>query len=700
MPVSNVSSGSQSPSGASGGSAAASSTLQDRSADRRLPQTACWAAVLGLLLIIAGELFFSARQESQTFDESTHLYAGFEYWKHADFGRNPEHPPLAKLIAALPLLPLHLKEPGALPIPYFKALDYVNGTQFLYGADADALLARGRSMIAIFSLALALFVFLAGREMWGDQVGLLALVLLAFEPNFLANGPLITTDVPLTCLFFLSVYLFYRFVLRPSLLRLALCSLSTALAVVTKHSGVLTLAILALLALAELLREQRLTGQKRSSWSSLRSRGAILAGAFVTIALTSYVLLWVFYGFRYAARPGALQITPSLSGYAAGLTNSAESAVILFCARHHLFPEAYLYGWVDILLIPGSRATFLFGKLYAQGRWFFFPAMFLLKSTITLLLLLALAPFAGLWNRSREVVFLAVPAMAFLLLAIASKLNLGVRHILPVYPFFILLAAAAGWAFARRSRWYALALAALLVFAAGSSFHAFPDYLAYSNEIFGGPSNTYRLVTDSNSDWGQELKWTKRYLDQNHITDCWLDYFNPSVNPVYYGIPCKPLPSAWALIAGPAPTLVPPTISGTVLLSGSEVEGLMWGPDGLNPYEQFKHLHPDAQPGNVMMVYRGTFNVPLAAAYGDASTALTMMRMGRMPEAVAAARAAATLSPGSAAMQAVLGQALMASGRIPEGQQAIGNAIHLAQTIHPEYQQRMIRMLTQPPPRK
>src|SRR5260370_10797877 len=95
------------------------------------------------------------RQQAQTFDESTHLFAGFEYWKHADFGRNPEHPPLVKLLASLPLLLMGLHEPPPFPFPYFKAQDNFNATQFLYTADPDAILLRRRLMIALLSLALA-----------------------------------------------------------------------------------------------------------------------------------------------------------------------------------------------------------------------------------------------------------------------------------------------------------------------------------------------------------------------------------------------------------------------------------------------------------------------------------------------------------------------------------------------------------------
>src|SRR5271169_5656373 len=120
-----------------------------------------------LLAILAVLLVTSERQQSQTFDESTHLLAGFEYWKHADFGRNPEHPPLAKLLATLPLLPMGLREPPTVPIPFFKGQDLVNGTQLLYTANADAILMRGRLIIALFSLTLGLLVFLATKEIFG-----------------------------------------------------------------------------------------------------------------------------------------------------------------------------------------------------------------------------------------------------------------------------------------------------------------------------------------------------------------------------------------------------------------------------------------------------------------------------------------------------------------------------------------------------
>jgi 4-amino-4-deoxy-L-arabinose transferase-like glycosyltransferase len=654
------------------------------------------AIVIVLLAILAVELVMSTRQESQVFDESTHLFAGFEYWKHADFGRNPEHPPLVKLVAAAPLLPLKLKEPGVLPFPYFKGQDFINGSQFLYSADADSILMRARMAVALFTIALALLVLFSAREMFDSQTSLLALALLTFEPVLLANGALVTTDLGLTCLFFASVYAFYRYIKRPSVGRLALCAIAVGLTLAAKHSGALILPTLALLALVEGIQsrgEPALDGT--SSTHSVARKWANLAAALVVIAAVSYFLLWAFYGFRYAARPGAQQITPGLAAYTAALQSSTQKVLIGFFARHHLFPEAYLYGWADILQIPGTRPTFLFGKIYGTGRWFFFPAVFLIKTTLTLLVLLALVPFARLWKHRRELLFLTIPPAFFLLLSMLSALNLGIRHILPIYPFCIVLAAAAGWHFAARSRLAALGVAALLVFAVVSSLHSYPNYLAYSNEAFGGPANTYRVVTDSNADWGQGLKWVKSYVDRNHITDCWFDYSVPTVDPHYYGIDCKPLLSSMYGFGKVSP--VPPSISGTILISATELEGLMWGPDVLNPYEQFKSRRPDAVIGNTVLVYRGTFDVPLLAAHSQESGAIAHLFQGKLPEAITEEQAAVKEAPDSAEMHATLGRILMMAGRTTEGRQELDTALHLARTIHPDYQANLIRSIEQLP---
>lgn len=640
--------------------------------------------VAGLLIVLAVLLFASVRQESQVFDEGMHLVAGFEYWKRGDFGRNPEHPPLAKLVATIPLLRMGLKEPAAVPVPFFKAQDAINGAQLLYGggANADAILIRGRMMIALFSVTLGLLVFLAGREMFGELAGLIALGLYVFEPVLLANGALVTTDVPLACMFFAAVYCFYRYGKRPTKARLALCAVVTGLALVTKHSGALVLGVLFLLAVVDVV----MAPAKERRFYAVR-----LAGALVVIGVVSYAVLWAIYDFRFVARPGGMQMVPLLADYAAAMPSHFQQSVILFFARHHLLPQAYLYGWVDILLIPGMRAAFVFGRHFAHGQWFFFPGVFLIKSTLAMLLLLVLAPFAATREKMREFLFLSIPAVFFFAVAMGSKLNMGVRHLMPVYPFcFVIAGATAAW-MAGRGRVLRIAVAALLLFDVVSSLRAFPDFLAYSNEIAGGPRRTYQLVADSDDDWGQGLKWVKTYLDGHPAQDCWIVYTQPLVDPGYYGIHCKRLLSSMNRALGISVAPIPPTISGTVLLSAGQVEGHIWGPDTLNPYEGFRVREPDDMIGNVILVYRGTFSVPLLTAANEETQAVSLLRQHRGAEALALAQQAVAEAPESAYAQQVLSVALRAVGRNAEADQAHVKARELAKANHPEFQERLLK---------
>ena len=651
--------------------------------------------VVALLTLFVVLLVGSVRQESQTFDEADHLYSGTQYWKHGDFGRNPEHPPLAKMLVAIPVLSMGLKEPPPIPIPFFKAQDALNASQFVYSGDADAILLRGRLVIALYSVVLGVMVFFAAQEMFNPLAGVLALGIFSFEPILLANGALITTDMPLTVAFFASVYTFYRYIKRRSLLRFALCAAATAVCILTKHSGVLIFPTLGLLVLAEVFVVS--PEVPSDDVARVQRRGRLLGQlttALVAIALISYVSLWAIYGFRYAARPGDLKIIPTLSAYSAGLVHHPlQNSAIEFLARHHLLPEAYLFGWVDILLIPGNRPTFILGRVLDSGVWYYFPVAFLFKTSLTLILLLLLVPFARIRGHRREFLFLTVPIAFYSIVAIFSMLNIGARHLLPIYPFCIALAGAAAAAFAIRSTLSKVFVAALLLLSAVSSLHAFPDYLAYSNELIGGPSHNYLVFADANSDWGQGLKWTKSYLDQHPAPDCWLDSNVPFVSPAYYGIKCKPLFSGVSHAIGMAPPAVPRTITGTVLISSTDLDGAWWGPDEMNPYRGFRDVEPDALIENIILVYHGTFDVPLLAAHANALAAQNLLRQRRFPEAVALAQTAVQQAPDSAEVNAALGECLLASGRATEGHQAIATAIHLAQTNHPDYQKYLLERL-------
>jgi hypothetical protein len=158
------------------------------------------------------------------------------------------------------------------------------------------------------------------------------------------------------------------------------------------------------------------------------------------------------------------------------------------------------------------------------------------------------------------------------------------------------------------------------------------------------------------------------------------------VDPRYYGIPCKALPSGFAHMLGMPLAQVPPVISGTVFISSTEVVGYLWGPDSLNPYEGFRLREPDDRLGNVELVYHGSFSVPLIAAETEGSQASQLLDQHRVPEALVMAQDAAKLAPDSADVTHVLAQALTAAGQSEEAGQAAARTRELARTIHPELQ--------------
>ncbi len=199
--------------------------------------------VAGLLTMLFLQLALSVRQESQTWDEGNHIFAGYRSWTNADFGLNPEHPPLVKLLATVPLLRLPLHTPK-LQDRDFKLEAFLDGREFLYQNDADMILFRTRMAAAILTLLLALLVFLATKEMFGTGAAFVALSLIVFEPNLLAHGAVVTTDVGLSCFMFATVYAFYRYVKAPSVARLIIVGVMASLALATKHTGLLVFPML------------------------------------------------------------------------------------------------------------------------------------------------------------------------------------------------------------------------------------------------------------------------------------------------------------------------------------------------------------------------------------------------------------------------------------------------------------------------
>ncbi len=652
------------------------------------PARPAWVAtgVAVLLCILFIQLTLSVRRGSITWDEDDHIYAGYMSWKHGDFGLNPEHPPLVKLLATLPLLSMPLKMP-ALQHRSFKIEAFLGGKDFLFHTDADAILLRAHLAASLLTITLALLIFLAAQEMFGTGAGFIALGLLVFDPNLLAHGAVIGTDAGLSCFMVASIYAFYRYVKVPTKGRLALVGLATGLALASKHTGILVFPMLLLLAIGEVIWPR--VNAEQFGKQSRGERVLQLALALVVVSVISVTILWAFYGFRYQARPNGWQMNPPLSEAINSLSRPREVRLLSAVARWHLLPESYLYGLADVRFMSDFYSSYLLGKAYPHGVWFYFPVAIAIKSTLSFLALFLLAAWAVAARKLkawREIMFLTVPPAIYLLVAMGSGMNIGVRHILPLYMFLMVLIAGAAWKLVEGDRRWSYVVAALLLFQAVSSLRTYPTYLAYANELWGGPSQTYRLLNDSNVDWGQQLKATKQYLDRRGVKDCWFAYFADGVvDTSYYGIPCKSLPTVVTLWVN-QPTNPPPAIDGPVLISAGTLSGFEFGPGPLNPYEQFQHLQPTAVIQYGVFVFDGHFEVPLASAISHAQAAENLLQAKRLPEALSEAQQAVSLAPDAVRSNAVLGDVLSALQRTEEARRSYQKALALAQSVEAEFQ--------------
>ena len=641
-------------------------------------------AVACLLLILTAELLLPAQRQSATFDEGCHILAGYLYWRWSDFAVNPEHPPAVKFLAAVPLLKGSLTYPSVGPVPFSKVSCFVAGREFLYANSitADTLLLRARLSAAILTVFTALLTFSVALELAGPLAGLFALILFVFEPNLLAHGSLVTTDMAVTLFLLATVYAFFRYLKKPSILRLLLTGLAAGLALASKHSAILFVPILLLLALLEIVwpAAGAPPGIRGRLQQTLR-----LTASFLVVAALSLVVLWSFYGFRFASQQGTVITPSSFHQYLLEIGSPVREHVIAFLAQHHVLPEAYLYGLADIML--GSRRVmpYLFGRLYHEGQWFYFPATLVIKATVGFLLLLSFVPVAlvkaaGL--QRREFLFLTAPVALYLAIAMGSGFDIGVRHILPIFPFLIILAALSAVLLARSSKMWLYLVSALFFFHAGSSLRAFPNYLPYSNEFFGGPAHTYKVLTDSNVDWGQQLKQTAGYLRSRDIRDCWFDYFGRYIaSPEYYGISCHPLPVSLPFI--PSSDVTPEHLSGTVLISASELSGELWDRLEPFPYAQFQRLRPDDVLAGGVLVFRGEFDVPQVAAVSHRRVAEALFQSSarnaeQLNRALAEAQTAVSLAPENLYNQALFADVLAALGREDEARAAYQKALDLA----------------------
>lgn len=642
-----------------------------------------------LFCAFAVQLVFHAVRTSATVDEGAHILAGHRHLQCGDFGINPEHPPMLKMLAAVPLEFMTLEEPafecGSRLTT--KPEMFADGTSFVVRNGIDRVVVSTRLAASLPSLFLAILVFAAAWAMFGRWEGLTALALIAFEPSLIAHGSLVTTDMAITATVFAAVFAVYSWRERQTWFRLLVAGLAFGLMLAAKHSAVVFLPIILAVLAADVL---FFSAEK----NNLPRRVALQIGAFGLMFLIGFTVLWAFYGFRYAAIPNASAETISIAGYIK--ENGRPEMVETFSAkmtdkinRAHLFPESYVLGMADVIAW-GSRNSFAFGKSYPTGQWWYFPLAFAVKSSVALLLLLPLGlafPFFNAEKR-REMLFILAPPLLFFGFAMTSAMTIGVRHILPVYGFFIVAAAVGAVWTARKFAAFKYVLIALLVFhGLTSAFRVAPHYLVFANDFWGGTNNTWRIFRDSNTDTGQDLKTVNEYLKRENINDCWFTAFNHR-ELVEASQPCRVLPSALRILV--SQTLiepVPPVVEGTVLVSVNELP-----PRGAGEYAPFTKGEPVAFLGGNILVYRGHFEIPVAAAMSRAYRSGQFLRLNQIDEALTEARLAVELAPEDARTQLAFGLALLRAGQKPEARRAFEKVVELA-PASPVYRNAEVRAL-------
>ena len=464
------------------------------------------------------------RQESQTFDEGVHLAAGYRYWNTGDFSLNVEHPPLQKLLSAAPLFLLR----PPLPTDEKLLLDqsaYARAFLFGGGADGDRLLFYGRLPTVALSVFLMIAVAWATRRYFGAPAALGALWLCALDPNLIAHGRYVTTDMISALLFFLTVVLWLNYWLAPSARGAVLASLAGGLAVGAKFSMLLLVPLIPgfLLLHAILL---------RPGWRATGRSLAVLAVA----AVVALVLVAGLYA-------------PETWRVFQGRTINVAAETL---ASFTFPPSTYLTGLRTLMDHNREGHTaFLLGQVSDQGWWYYFPVVFAVKSPMTVLLLSVMLAGIGLWKLPSILrtpatgfvwVVFALAPLAYFAVTLNSRINLGVRHLLPLYPFLYVLGMAA-LAVLMPLRRYLLVAGAVIGLQAVESAVVYPDYLGFFNVAAGGSSAGPRYLLDSNIDWGQDLKKLKAYMDTHPGPVC-LEYFG-SVEPKHYGIHYEYLPKTW-----------------------------------------------------------------------------------------------------------------------------------------------------------
>ena len=511
-----------------------------------------------LLTLMAGMAFFSMKQDALTFDELAHIPAGYSYLTQQDYRLNPEHPPLAKDLAALPLLFLNLNFPAESSNWKQEAeahawwVQFDLGKEFLYrsgpldgeaGNDPKQIIFWSRLPMILLLLTLGAFLFFWARKILGNDWALLVLSLFAFSPSFLAHGHLVTTDVASAFGMLVAMYFWLEFLKQPTKGAIGKAGVALALALLFKFSAVLLLPFFAIITLFYAFLHPNSLGKVRAigKYVGLSALAGIVALALI---LPIYQLHLLNYPAERQARDTIADLQP-------GGVTLYEQTVIWMADKPPFRAFAQFARGILMATQRGQfgNTVFLLGDIKAGGWWYYFPLIYLFKVPLALHILM-LAGLAGFilsikkkgaeWVKNNFSLFaFGLFIVGYWAVAMTGNLNIGIRHLLPTFPFLYLLVVYGVKEFAnsrsapRAKRKFAVALVLLFVAYIGSSLSSSPNYISYYNELAGGTKNGYKIAVDSNYDWGQDFYHLLAFVKANQIQKLRLDYFGGE-DPAYW----------------------------------------------------------------------------------------------------------------------------------------------------------------------
>jgi len=507
-----------------------------------------------VLIIISLAVVFSITSfwnDSLIVDEIPHVGSGYGYVKALDYRLNPEHPPLAKALAAIPLLFLNLTQ-TAFETKFW--LTDINGQWdfgrfliFQSGNNADLITRVVKFPMLIFFILSALLVYKWTNKLYGKFAGIISLILFSFSPTIIAHSRFVTTDVPALFGILLASFFFIKYLKEPNRKNLWIAGITFGIAMLTKFSTFLLVPFFIIIAIVYGF----ITGNRISKLKPLLNTILIFVIGFVFIVWPVYYL----FTYNYPPARQAADAEFLLSSFG----SRTLANIVVFLADKPVVKGLAQYG-LGLLMVAqravGGNTTYFLGEVSATGWKYYFPIVYALKEPLPWLILLIISIIflawqvnfrnfrfknISIWLRNHFVEFIMLLWLViYWTSSIKSNLNIGVRHLLPTYPFAIILVSGQIKRiinyFGRRKVKLFTFYFLLFTFLGWYIFefvNVWPYYLTYFNQIAGGPSKGYRYVADSNLDWGQDLKRLSKWTEENNIEKIHLDYFGWS-DPAYY----------------------------------------------------------------------------------------------------------------------------------------------------------------------